>query len=466
MFFGTTPQIVSQFLASELTGMDTPNIFVPFAGNFVVEQIAGSVLPSSRVHSTDVSLYSRAIGFGVTNNPEFDALLTDEVAEMFPYMASHQNTPMEKAAVMIFMTEASQNIRKMEKTAYYASMHNAAVLGQESYFEKIMKKLQSFQDRVKNLRFTGKCATTLIPEAKAGDLMFYDPPVLLGDYEAMFKALEGCYNFTPEPYEIIDDKVKLEQLEMLNEKGVTTYYRTNEPLEKMPEGYSQVFEHKYKWNAAYCIYTNKPNNRFVGRFQPIPETVMNLPILGPTDVITKDSEVLCLKVSSRVANHYRLMWVRKAEMSNAGSSWLVLVDGKLIGMFCLSDGVQYSSPYAVIFSDPAAPGTNYKRLSRLILHVILSEEVLNEFNDMTMWEHTGFTTRVFTNAPVSMKYRGLFKLEKRDEAEGAAKGNFKYCLIYHSKKLVPTVSDALKAWVKKHGNDLWIPWPEKREKSQ
>jgi hypothetical protein len=75
MFFGTTPQIISQYLHGELKRITPKRIFIPFAGNFVVEQIAHLACPEAEVFSTDVSIYSRAIGFGI-NNIDFRLELT------------------------------------------------------------------------------------------------------------------------------------------------------------------------------------------------------------------------------------------------------------------------------------------------------------------------------------------------------------------------------------------------------
>ena len=87
-----------------------------------------------------------------------------------------------------------------------------------------------------------------------------------------------------------------------------------------------------------------------------------------------------------------------------------------------------------------------------MLYVCCTEEVQNMINDKSMWEHVGFTTRVFTNAPVSMKYRSLFDLKEREEE---TEGNYKYKVIYQNKrKIEPTIKDGLAKWLKKDGKQL------------
>lgn len=160
------------------------------------------------------------------------------------------------------------------------------------------------------------------------------------------------------------------------------------------------------------------------------------------------SRIEAVPVSGKIGNHYRMMWVKKAEMGNMGTPVLVLADGKIIGLLVLEGGLKFGTDFVIIVSDPAAPTSRYKRLSKLILHLCCTETVLAMMNERTMWEHTGFTTRVLTNNPVSMKYRGLFDLVKREDFE---QGNYKYKLIYQSKALFPDVETALAAWLKKDG---------------
>ena len=148
------------------------------------------------------------------------------------------------------------------------------------------------------------------------------------------------------------------------------------------------------------------SERFCGRFQPLQEEVRHCPIITEADEITLQTRIDIVSVNGNLGNHYRMMWVKKAEMGNMGSPFLVLADGKIIGLLVLESGVKFGTDLILIVSDPAAPTSRYKRLSKLMLHLCCTETVLNMVNERTMWEHTGFTTRVLTNNPVSMKYRG------------------------------------------------------------
>ena len=448
MFFGTTPQIVSQYLFKELKRINPKRIFIPFAGNFVCEQIASMACPDAEILSTDVSIYSRAIGFGV-NDIDFRLELTEETKKDFPFLANKQK-PIEKAAITILFTEIAKSYLKRDKIKYYDNLYSDAVTNIEKYYNQVLDKLHKFKEASK-FKFFGIDACEVLKDIQENDFVFYDPPVLLGDYEKMFDALNMCLVYDEVQYTQMTDEVKFEQIVNMHEKGAVVYWRTNGENILMPGCMQRVFHYQYKYNAAYHIYSNINSAKFVGSFEPLKELPKNIKIFGKNDEITKDSKIDIVLYPSNVGNHYRLMWVKKAQMTNAGWSYLVFIDEKLVGLLQLESGLKFGSDYVVIFSDPVSPFSKYKRLSKLILYMCCTKEMLKTINDISMWEHTGFTTRVFTNAAVSMKYRGLFELTERKKDKSS---DYKNILIYHSKKHYDTYMDALCEWLKKYGNDL------------
>lgn len=449
MFFGTTPAIIAQFLHEEFSRLKPKRVFVPFAGNFIVEQIASLAGKahgfSPEILSTDVSLYSRAIGFGLTDQ-SFDCRIKPHILEDFP-LFENTTSPIERAATVIFFAEVAKMFPK-QHIPYYQQLGKHAQARAESYFIKIRNNLEAFKKNTAMLRFFGTDACEMLPLVEKGDVVFYDPPVLLGDYEKMFAPLRDTFDFTEPTYTEMTDEVKQRHLQELREKGATVYYRTNNPLPEPPKDYTEVFRYQYKWHGYYCVYANQASERFCGRFQPLREEVEHYPIIGESDEITLQSRIDIVPVNSKVGNHYRMMWVKKAEMGSMGMPFLVLIDGKIAGLLVLESGLKFGTDLVIIVSDPAAPTSRYKRLSKLMLHICCTETVLKMLNEKTMWEHTGFTTRVLTNNPVSMKYRGLFNLAKREDF---TEGNYKHKLIYQSKTLFPDVETALAAWLKKDG---------------
>lgn len=444
MFFGTTPAIISNFFAEEIKRIRPARVIVPFAGNFVIEQIAGIVSPECQIISTDVSLYSRALGHYFDGKGS-EIRVLDEIIDEFPGLGSIEE-PLRSAVAVLMLGEISRSRNKMDKPFYRNQVEDCRQ-NSFQYAEMIVKKLEGFRAALKNYRFLGTDGVDLCNQVKKDDLVFYDPPVILGDYEKMYAPLEKMFQFTPPEYTQMTDEVKADNLFEFTKNGVIAYYRTNHILEEEPEGYTQVFQHRYKHHAHYCVYTNSPKNTFVGSFEPLKEEFYAFKMISEKDEITENSVVNIMRVKSTISNHYRLLWVKKAEMADTGIPYMIFVDGLMIGLVVLMPGIQFTHDMAVILSDPATTTSRYKRLSKLILYIACTREMLDRFNEDTMWEHNRFTTRVFTNDSVSMKYRSLFELkERRDDASG----NYSNILIYqNADKILPTFTEGLKEWLKK-----------------
>ena len=442
MFYGTTPQIISQYLKDAIPE-NVPQSWVLFAGNFVVEQILAQ-RSAKIIHSTDISLYSRAIGFGLTDKRS-DIKPNSTAIKTFPVLETLK-TPIEIAAGVIFMTEMASHLKK-NHVAYYANLVRDGKANAEIYLKKILDKLTKINKAIGHMKFHGDDACNHINKIQPGDFVFYDPPVISGDYEKMFAPLEEMYDFTPEPYTVITEEMKFNQLEQIHESGAIAYYRTNNPITP-PKNYKETFRYKYRKDAEYCIYTNKRKKIFVGTASMMTEEARKYKMMGDNDEITHKTKIQVIQTKNSIGNHYRMMWVKKAEMTNGGIPFLILADGMIIGMAQIKDGTAMGHNMAIIFSDPASPLTQYARLSKLIIDLICTHEFLEMFNNITMWEHTGFSTKVFTNYKVSMKYRNKFDLTDREELKT---GNYRYKLTYQNRnKILPTYRAALTQWVNKY----------------
>lgn len=448
MFLGTTPAVVAQYIERELKRIQPKRVWVPFAGNFVFEQIVAGVSKEIDIQSTDVSVYSRLIGFGLAGK-ECDMQLLPEHREVFPEFASSE--PVIKAASAIFFSEVATAMLK-RRIPYYDRLYKQAVDEQKKYREKIVAKVNLVRERLGSFTFHGTDACPLLDQVKEGDVVLYDPPYWVEGYKQMFAGLDSMYENTDVSFIDIDEGLKLRQLQEMQEKGAIVYYRSFNERTDLPEIYQHVFRYDYDFSKSWVLYCNREAERFVGSKSLLNEESKMYPVIMPEDTITENSKVEIVPCKGGVANHYRLLWVKKVAMTNGGDSFLVLIDGKVAGVANVRSGLAFSIELATIFSDPAALSTKYKRLGKLIIMLICSKEFLAMFNDKTMWEHVGFTTAVFTNADSSMKYRGIFKLVKREKAD---RGVYKNKLMYQNRdKIWDTYSSALKSWVKKYGSDV------------
>lgn len=84
-----------------------------------------------------------------------------------------------------------------------------------------------------------------------------------------------------------------------------------------------------------------------------------------------------------------------------------------------------------------------KRLSKLLLMLLKTRDIRKIIARATMNYYDALKTTVYTKEPVSMKYRGVFKLDRRDEGK----------LMYVADFTQQTLEEAYRDWYKKFGGD-------------
>lgn len=120
------------------------------------------------------------------------------------------------------------------------------------------------------------------------------------------------------------------------------------------------------------------------------------------------------------------------------------------------------SPHIYLLSDfPIAP-VKYARLAKLVLYAALSKES-NAIAERLMGKHVySVTTTAFSKKPVSMKYRGLFRLLTQKKLEGVSADETDiskryygsgYMLNYGTEFGQWTLSEGLSMWKTKYGKE-------------
>ena len=106
-----------------------------------------------------------------------------------------------------------------------------------------------------------------------------------------------------------------------------------------------------------------------------------------------------------------------------------------------------------LLSDFPVAGTDYPRLSKLVLYAALSKEAqaLAQRSLSRRVKHA--VTTAFTDNPVSMKYRGLFELIGRKELPRGSDPvkDHRYMLNYAAAMGAWTLDEGLAEWKAKHG---------------
>lgn len=451
MFLGTTTAPVRNFMAKELATLKPAKVYEPFAGIFMLSQICGKVSKDIEIESTDVSLFSAVIGLGLNPNPPSNhARLTPLAVEMVPYWAGKKSAE-DLACAAVFFLEYALAFKKKDKP-FYNRMLTDLTKNAETYHKDIYKKFAALKEAIgKNFNFRGMDACKLLEETQPGDVVFYDPPFISGDYEKMFAELPKWIDMPAIPYTEIDEQLKDKQLQWLHDRGCTVYYRDHRDREI--DNYEMRFKAEYKYNGWFYIYSNRKDENLLQRKSRITENPKTkYPMLWLTDEITKNSKVAMIPCDRSTANHYRLLWIKKAEIRDmSGASFIIAIDGKVAGILIIASGMTFGHDYGLIVADTTSSFSKYKRLSKLILKMTMTKEFADTLQKKFRWPVNGFTTIAYSDKNYSSKYRGLMeKIKTEENATG-----LRYKLTYSTQKITtPTIRAAFMEWFQKYGNEV------------
>jgi hypothetical protein len=138
------------------------------------------------------------------------------------------------------------------------------------------------------------------------------------------------------------------------------------------------------------------------------------------------------------------------------------VDDKLIGVYAFSASPTLSNwdkhidtPTMYLLSDFPVSPSKYKRLAKLVLYAALSKESKFLAERLTNKRVRSLVTTAFTKKPVSMKYRGLFRLLNKKQLPGVEEGETDASKIYYNDGWQLNYGAAMGEWSLQEGLKLW-----------
>ena len=144
------------------------------------------------------------------------------------------------------------------------------------------------------------------------------------------------------------------------------------------------------------------------RVQPFRYEAVEPEALGP------ESKVSIAPIDNARFNFLRERYLAKGiDFADGMYPYAVVLDGKLAGGFCLTRENTGRRDSIYLLSDFSV--RRERRLAKLIAMVATSGDALQTAERRLLLRFSKVRTSVFTDKPVSMKYRGIFELEARRE---------------------------------------------------
>jgi hypothetical protein len=252
--------------------------------------------------------------------------------------------------------------------------------------------------------------------APENSTIFLYAPTYKGGYEKLYKYIEESFEYVHPEYELFDSKnAGLYYRDLLEMKRACIYSDVlYEDTRKFLVG--QVDKEVGK--RPVYFYTNLSVDAFY--LNPSARLLDKTPeILDIVDVITEETDIKVVEIPVKIVNHYKHLFMSaKVNYSGGGDFALGFLAGKkLFGFAVFSKGLGTRDSFELLFlhSDFVVP-SSIDRLSKLLLYLLRSADVAKLVRRHYAYHYGGLQTSVYTNKPVSMKYRGIFQKQECDDA--------------------------------------------------
>jgi len=447
MFLGSIPDSARRILHRIVDSWNRTNIAVGCSGNFVIERMM--VPMGFPLHGNDVTMYSCALGrYFAGQNLGIEP--RDDLGDL-DWIVQYSHHPIDLLADIMLCTNflnAFDSHLKLKPARYWSRTIEGYKMQWERLHVETVEKLSRVVMDLES--FHAGDAVDWVKDLPSDYAVISYPPFYKGGYEVMFGKLDAFFKWDEPIYPIMDNDIRMGYIDSIADRENWVF-----GIDFEHEGYSEYF----------CGYT-QPSNRSVPIYvYSSAGKVVNqiaLPEQGLEDVkVTKfvkgdemGDKLTLYPLTAKQFNALRSQYLDgKIAPASVGLPLAVLCDGKLIGAFAYSMSSSFGDASTVyLLSDFAVSFTDYARLSKLVLYAALSSEGKMLAERMSNRRIRNAFTTAFSQNPVSMKYRGLFKLYSRKETPDDPQ--YTYMLNYISQMGRWTLDEGLKEWKRKHAKKV------------
>jgi len=427
-FVGSINAETRRWLGNQGHAFDGRKVYVGCSGAFTVEQILSRYAPKARIWGNDISLYSSVLGAYLAGQ-EFNLTVREEA---FSWLNSFLHDMEAKAAAVMVLLEAlkyekADNVFKARHWAHYLNNF-------EGFQQATVARLRERKKEFRLEAYTSKDIFDLLDEMPQEAVAVAFLPTYAGGYERMFKRLEEIFDWDRPAYGLIDAERKAAILEKMKTRDYL--YLDDRVVEALP---MVAVVRKARMKPVYVYSNMEVLRRGVLKQQRHAEFVP-FTRLSDNNVITKESQLTLIPTSNRVVNYYRDVYLSKGVGIPADGEvpLMAVVDGKVFGFLIYSRMQGGGDVY--LLADFVVNSGRYRRLAKLLVLVTQTREVRKLLEEKFLLEISRCRTMVFTDKPVSMKYRGLYKLARRDPGK----------LVYETGMGILDLKEVIPLWLKKY----------------
>nr|DAR91431.1 MAG TPA: hypothetical protein [Caudoviricetes sp.] len=428
MFIGSLPKKVIQQAMSHIDLNNWRGVHVCCSGSFKIEQAIRSVNTTIPIHSNDVSLISSIVGYAKTGY-EIVFNFKNDLDYLNKYLSTDAETQLALIAYAMQLGKYKSDNQYCNARRDFLEREIEAII--QSNKERAKKYLE--QISISSF-FCGDFIQHIEAAKDSGSGVMVFAPTYKGGYERLYKVINDNVDWADEPsYEIYDPKQTHDIIERLYDENRNFIFFADQQYDDIKP--TMVYEGSNKPIFAYTNSRKSSIRRDSSRARAFKYTAID------TNLIGEKSKVTAVVATSEAMNFLKDIYLAKGiKHKNGMFNVLFYVDGMLAG------GAIYSLPQfgdklrqIYILSDFSL--SRRRKLSKLIAMLATSNQIIDYINKKYFINIERVLTTAFTKKPVSMKYRGIFRLD-------AKKDGF---LNYSSEVRDKTLDEIYGEWFRKYG---------------
>ncbi|MFD8379087.1 hypothetical protein ACFV2X_11200 [Streptomyces sp. NPDC059679] len=436
MFQGTIPGPMRAIVRETAGGWPRGPVYIPCCGNFTIERSLAGM--GFALHSSDVSIYTTAIGRWLTRHP-VGIQLGEGSAEHLGWLADSMDDGVGTVATLMLGTRFLASVGR-EGLWHERVVRSYREQWQVKHAETVQRlsgtdvELASYQ--VEDVRSWLQRVPRDAPVCSF-------PPFYGGGYEKLYEPLNEHFVWDAPEYEPLSDADVVDVLGAITDRP---YWLTasNHDVPDLRRYLRGVIKATPR-SAPFYVYASAAPTRIVSPRQQIEP--VKAPRLRRGEELDGPLSLALLKPGQ--FNALRSRYLNPRIAPGAANLAVAVKDGigRVLGVFAMAPS-SYTPDEAYLLSDFAVAPTDYPRLSKLIVLAATSSEARLLCQRAFSRRIRAVSTTAFSNNPVSMKYRGLLRLTKRGPSN---EDGWQFQLQYQGSMGEHTLSDALEKWAKRWG---------------
>lgn len=448
IFHGSIPADMRSIVAEHVRAWDCEDVYVGCSGAFTVERVVNS-LNRFNLHGNDVTLYSCAIGGLSAGRPVFFRL-RERWQEQYGWLERYLDEP-ERALATLLLSDglmAGLTARDYPHNQWFARQRR----GHEQQWARMHAQMTDrIRERLLCLRSFGAAdVVEWVKDVPNDQGVVCFPPFFAGDYTAMFALLDAVWEWPSPDFAEMDDDARLRLFEAARERR-HWIFGTHTRLEPEWDPHLRGRVQTTNRGVPIWIYSSAGASRIATPHQPIeplliPRLTDRQEIEGPLGILELTGGQF-----AQLRSQYMNVNIKPGQPTVA---YAVLAGGQVIGSYALSMAPTISQmdsylpgPFIYLLSDFPVRPTRYRHLAKLVLTAALSQEGKLLAERSASRRCRSLTTTAFSQKPVSMKYRSLFRLLARRDSEDPL---YRHQLNYGAELGRWTLAEGLETWLAKN----------------